>query len=340
MPTYVLEGGAHAMLPAQPLTVRIRGGALQARARRTDGSDATGVLSPGGGILVLPQLSEELVVRVEPAGTDRFSPGTVLDITVAPESRAEVDPDQATVSGVDVSGLAGRDLLRLEPHSGRVRVTALGIRVDTPLPPLAAAIRDSARGILRVEALADRDAVGVQVLVDGSASSRGLAETGDLTAALEILLGLSRVICGDHQFTATVGTTRHTPVPQEPVTTVPEAVTDAVLGAPLRTGFRPPTSAPAGTVQVVVSDAPALNTPAAGTRRHGLVLAPRTTWPALSGRRTGNTLVPVAERIGTHAGGPGTADQLLSDETLLGSVTESLLHGILGSEVVNRGVSA
>ncbi|MGJ3509666.1 hypothetical protein [Enemella sp. A6] len=333
MPTYVLEGGAHAMLPAQPLTVRIRGAQVQARARRADGSDAPGVLNPGGGILVIPTLTDEVVVRAEP-GSGQFSPGSVLDISVAPESRAEIDPDQATVSGVDVSGLSGRDLLRLEPHSGRVRVTALGIRVDTPLPPLAAAVRDAARRLLRVEAVADHEAVGLQVVVDASASTRALAEAGDLTAAMEVLLGLSRVISGDREFTAIVGTTGHTPATGEAVT-LPGTVTDLVAGAALRTGFRPPASAPSGTVQIVLSDAPALTAPDPGTRRHGVLMAPRSTWPALHGRRSGHTLVPVAEHIGPHAGGPGLADQLLQDENLLHSITESLVRGIVGNHTVD-----
>lgn len=335
MPTYVLEGGAHAMLPAQPLTVRIRGAQVQARARRTDGSDAAGVLNPGGGILVVPSLTDGIVVRVEPAaGADQFAPGSVLDISVAPESRAEIDPDQATVSGVDVSGLSGRDLLRMEPEGGRVRVTALGIRVDTPLPPLAAAVRDAARRLLRVEAVSDREAVGLQVVVDASASTRALAESGDVTAAMEVLLGLSRVISGDREFTALVGTTGHTPAPGEAVT-LPGTVTDLIVDGALRTGFRPPAGAPSGAVQVVLSDAPVLTPAGSGTRRHGLLLAPRSTWPALQGRRTGHTIVPVTERIGAQAGGPGLADQLLHDENLLHTVTESLLRGILGKEPVD-----
>lgn len=336
MPTYVLEGGAHALLAAQPQTIRVRGGAISVRARRHDGSTAPDVLTPGGGILVVPQLSEPLIVRVEPVSAAQFPTGTVLDVSVAPESRRDADPDQATVSGVDVSGLAGRDLLRLEPVAGRIQVTALGIRVDTPLPPVAEAVRDMARSVLHVESVPEAATVGLQVLVDASASTRLLAEAGEVTAALEVILGVSRVVTGDRQISVALGTTTYRGVPVSDVATLPETVTDALLNEPLRAGFRPVVTASSSDVVLVVSDAPPVSPAPPGVRRHVLVLTPRSTWPAHQGRSREITLLPTAEPFGSQPGHVGVADQLLADNVLLGEVTRSLLTGVLGDEALSE----
>lgn len=341
MPTYVLEGGAHALLAPQPQTIRIRGVAVAVRARRDDGSEAAQVLRPGSGILVVPQLPEALVVRVEPIGTEQFPPGTVLDVSVAPESRRDPDPDQATVSGVDVSGLAGRDLLRLEPVAGRIQVTALGIRVDTPLPPVAETVRDAARSLLHVESVPEAHTVGLSVLVDASSSTRALAETGEIASALDIVLGISRVVSGNRELTAAIGTTTHRSVSVADVTTLSATVTDAILGAPLRAGFRA-TAATASKddILIVISDAPSISPVPETVRRHSLVLTPRSIWPAFQGRSSGNTFLPVAEPFGPTSDRASLSEHMLQDAALVREVTHSLLRGILRESTLGELLGA
>ncbi|MDO5498552.1 MAG: hypothetical protein Q4F67_02605, partial [Propionibacteriaceae bacterium] len=153
MPTYVLEGGSSATLPAKPLTLRLQGpghGEIRLEARQDGVSDAS-ALAPMPGMLVLPRVSGRIEVRALPLRDRTFPSGTVVSLSATIERHGDDDPERAIMQGIDLSGLAQRELLLVEPAGADLRLTALGVVVDVPLPPLAAKARDLARELLGVE---------------------------------------------------------------------------------------------------------------------------------------------------------------------------------------------
>ena len=240
MPTYVLEGGSGATLPAKPLVLRVQGpGESEARleARQDVTPDPT-AMSPQPGVLVLPRVTGPVDVRVIPAGGRPFPSGTVIALSAAIEQHGDPDPERAVMLGVDLSGLTGRELLRIEPRDGQVRLTALGVVVDSPLPALAAKARDIARELLGVEWVPDSDASALVIRVDGSASMRSLVADGSVGAALEVLAGISRVTSADLPVTAEAGSPNPTVVQADSVGALPLEVHQALSALPLLTGFR------------------------------------------------------------------------------------------------------
>ncbi|MDO5682626.1 MAG: hypothetical protein Q4G46_07350 [Propionibacteriaceae bacterium] len=240
MPTYVLEGGSSATLPAKPLTLRVQGvgqADIRLEARQHGVPDAE-AMSPMPGMLVLPRVTAPVEVRVIPARDRTFPSGTVVALSAGIEVHRDADPERAVMQGIDLSGLAERELLRIEPVSGQLRLTALGVIVDAPLPPLAAKARDLAREILGVERVPAAEASNLILRVDGSASMRKLVADGSVGAALEVLVGISRVTSADHEVTAEVGSPNPVPIRSDSIADLPRAVQDALTAAPLLTGFR------------------------------------------------------------------------------------------------------
>lgn len=240
MPTYVLEGGSSASLPAKPLTLRVQGpGQTDIRLEaRQNGVPDPAAITPMAGMLVLPRVTAPIDVRVVPAKGAHFPSGTVVALSAAIELHGDLDPERAVMQGVDLSGLAQRELLRVEPAGSEIKLTAMGVVADTPLPPLAANARDAARELLGVERVPAGDASALRIAVDASASMRPLVTDGSVGAALELIIGVSRVTSAEHDVVAELGTDRPQPVTAGSVAELPRAVHDALAGLPLRTGFR------------------------------------------------------------------------------------------------------
>lgn len=239
MPTYVLEGGSSATLPAKPLTIRVQGqrhDEIRLEARHNGVPDPAAISRPG--MLVLPRVTAPVEVRVVPARERTFGSGTVIALSAAIEMRGDADPERAVMNGVDLSGLSRRELLRIEPLASELKLTALGVVEDAPLPPLAARARDVARELLGMERVPTEAVKPLEVIVDASASMRPLAQEGAVGAALEVVVGVSRVAAGDDPLDIAVATDRLVRVPAASLVELPRAVHEAVLATPLTTGFR------------------------------------------------------------------------------------------------------
>lgn len=338
MPTYVLEGGSSATLPAKPLTLRVQGqrqADVRLEARRGGVPDPTAI-TPMPGMLVLPRVSAPVEIRVLPARERTFGSGTVIALSAAIELRGDTDPERALMSGVDLSGLAQRELLLVEPVGGEVRLTALGVVADTPLPPLAARARDQARELLGMERLPSGMAMPLEVVVDASASMQALAWDGSVGAAMELILGVSRVTCGDESLTVEVATDRAVRVTAAAEAELPRAVHEAVLGVPLATGFRSRGSGQrsfaGGTpaARCVVSDGvPADLGEAEADRGLGLVvICTPSAREVLAARAPQTTAwVPVADR-----GTVSAYELLMDDEVALREAVSGMLRAVLPAD--------
>lgn len=335
MPTYVLEGGSSATLPAKPLTIRVQGqrqAEVRLEARRNGAPDPTAISRPG--MLVLPRITGPVEVTAVPARDRAFGSGTVVTLSAATELRGDTDPERALMNGVDLSGLSRRDLLRIEPLAAELKLTALGVIEDTPLPPLAARARDLAREMLGMERVPSTAAKPLEVLVDASASMRPLALEGAVGAALEVVAGVSRVTAGDDSLIVGIATDRHTPVTSGSLVELPRAVHEAVLAAPLATGFRSRRSASipgdgARTARCVVSDGVPADLTLDSDRRPALVvICTPSTRQVLAARAPDNTSwVPVAEWDGVPA-----YQVLMENDAALRDAVTGLLRSLLPAD--------
>lgn len=342
MPTYVLEGGSSVHLPAKPLTLRVQGagqGEIRLEAWRDGAVDPTAI-KPMLGMLVLPRVTGPTEVRVVPARERTFPSGTVVALSAAIELHGDVDPERAVMHGVDLSGLAQRELLRVEPAGAELRLTALGVVVDTPLPPLATRARDLAREILGVERVPLGEATALQISVDASASMRPLIAEGSIGAAMEVILGVSRVTSSDQAVAVRIGAEQAKDISAESIAQLPRAVHDALLETPLLTGFRcgvaPGGSAAVGsdvagtaspgarTTLCVVSDGVPADLPAADGVALVAVVAESSRQVLRAGAPTATAWVPVGE-WGTRS----AYDLLMANEPALRDTVRQLLRALL-----------
>lgn len=327
MPTYVLEGGSSALLPAKPLTLRIQGagqGEVRLEALRNGAPDPHAI-TPMTGMLVLPRVTEPIEVRVVPVRESTFPSGTVVALSAAIELHGDLDPERAVMQGIDLSGLARRELLRVESAGDQLKLTAMGVIVDSPLPPLAARARDVARELLGVERVPAAEAIGLRMRVDASASMRPLVTEGAVGAALEVLVGVSRVTSHDHPVSAELGTDRAAVVTSDSVGDLPRAVHEALGQLPLRTGFRSRGSGNQGaqTALCVVSD----GVPAdlGGDRTALVVLVTPSAEAVLAPRAPRTTAwLPLPEW-----GATSTYQQLMEGEDALRRAVAAVLQSVL-----------
>lgn len=333
MPTYVLEGGSSATLPAKPITLRVQGrgqGDIRLEARRDGAPDPT-AMSPMPEMLVLPRVTAPVEIRVIPTRERTFPSSTVIALSAAVEVHGDPDPERAVMQGVDLSGLAERELLRIEPLGGAVRLTALGVVVDAPLPPLAARARDLARELLGVERVPAGDASALTIRVDASASMRPLIADGSVGAALEVLVGVSRVTSADSEVSAEIASTGPRAVRAESVAALPHAVHHALGELPLLTGFRSAghdrTDGAGRTTLCVVSDGVPADLPTDRPTALAVIASPsaREVLAARAPAATG--WIPVADW------GAQSAYTILSDdEPTLRDAVRDLLRAILPAD--------
>jgi hypothetical protein len=342
VPTYVLEGGSSATLPAKPLTIRVQG-KRQAEVRLEalqDGVPVPDAISRPG-MLLLPRVPAPVEIRVVPTRERTFGSGTVVALSAALEARADPDPERALMSGVDLSGLSQRALLRVEPRGSELKLTALGVVADTPLPALAARARDMARELLGMERVPSGAASPLEVLVDASASIRALALDGAVGAALEVVAGVSRVTSGDEPLTVAVATERATAVTADSIVDLPRAVHEAVLATPLATGFRSRGVAPlAGrdstsgpentTARCVVTDGVPADLPpsAPGSRLALVVICTPNAREVLAARAPDTTAwIPVADWDNVPA-----YEALMADDRALRDAVTGMLRALLPAD--------
>ena len=340
MPTYVLEGGSSATLPAKPLTIRVQG-QRQPEIRLEavlDGEPDPNVISRPG-MLLLPRVTAPVEIRVLPARGRTFGSGTVITVSAALEDRSDPDPERAVMSGVDLSGLSRRALLRVEPVDTGLQLTALGMIADTPLPALAARARDLGRELLGMERVPDALLSPLEVLVDASASLRGLALDGAVGAALEVVLGVSRVTAGEAPLSVAVGTDRTATVTADSAVDLPRAVHEAVLATPPATGFRSRGALPreayeqhgtTGAARCVVTDGVPADLPPTGpgSGQALVLLATPSARGVLASRAPDTTAwIPLADW-----GEAPTYERLLSDDGALREAVTGMLRALLPAD--------
>lgn len=329
MPTYVLEGGGRAKLPAKPLTLRVQApeGTPPELAAFVGGQPDHRAITPMPGMLVLPRVESDTVVRVLPGTGDTFGSASVLSLSAAIEIHGDSDPERAVMSSIDVSGLSGRDLVTVRPAGSELEVVAMGLVADAPLPELAGRARDAARELLGTERVPDDLTVGLDLVVDTSASMRPHVLDGSVAAVVEVVAGVSRVVCGEHELTATLSSARAQRLPATAPDALPKTVHDALVAAPMTTGFRSRSGdSPSGSIACVVSDAIPADLPAEGA--HLLALLPDSTAAVLAPRMPRpSTVVPVSEWGSESAYG-----LLTSDPQMLRRVVSTLLAGLLPAD--------
>lgn len=329
MPTYVLEGGGRAKLPAKPLTLRVQApeGTPPRLAAFIDGLPDHRAITPMPGMLVLPRVDSDTVVRVLPGTGDTFGSASVLALSAAIEIHGDSDPERAVMSSIDVSGLSGRDLVTVRPAGSELEVVAMGLVADAPLPELASKARDAARELLSTERVSGDLTVGLDLIVDTSASMRPHVLDGSVAAVVEVISGVSRVVCGEHELTAALSSARTHRLPATTPDALPKAVHDALISAPMTTGFRSQLeNSPAGSIACIVSDAIPADLPTEGV--HLLALLPDSAAAVLAPRLPKpSTVVPVSEW------GSESAYGLLNDDPqALRRVVSTLLAGLLPAD--------
>lgn len=191
------------------------------------------------------------ILRVAHPGAT-FPDGTHVGLVLTIESPG--DPDVVRVPPVFVSGLATRDVIRIEPEGDllRIRPGASGGAGTRRLSPLGAA------AVAETHRLAGGAIVpvsGLRVVLDPSASMRRFAHPDELGAVLEVLTGFREAVAGaGTPFEAAWWSDPPRVVP----TTEPAALGEMALAAledvPVSVGFRSAGAAGAG-MTIVVTDA-------------------------------------------------------------------------------------
>lgn len=326
MATYVLDGRSAATLARRPLAARIAVSGtpningVRLVARTADGGASGAVVETAPTMLIIPHVTEEIVIGAVPQGGELFAPGTIVHVSIGPDSATDYEADVAQLTPRDVSGLGFIKLASIAPGlADTVTVTTWLTRPDSKLPPLAEAARVAARGALNVDQVEGHRARPVRLFVDASASMAPLFAAGMVAAAGDIVAGLAEVVSGGSE--VALGLLGPAAAPAAPVAT--DGVGAALSTAPAQ-GYGlsggPVLPAAPGTLTVLVTDAvPAdgqsddqvllvlsgVRTGAGG--RRGAVLAPTdnpeqvlTARPDVVARVVADLLAPFALSGGVH----------------------------------------
>lgn len=269
MATYVLDGKSAATLARRPLAARLAvSGAPNANgvrlvARTPDGVPSDAVVETAPTMLIIPHVTEEIVLGAVPQGRELFAPGTTVHMSIGPDTNAEFDADVAQLTPRDVSGLGFIKLASVAPGAAdTITVTTWLTRPDSKLPPVAEAARVAARGVLNADQVHESRALPVRLLVDASASMAPLFAGGLVAAAADLVAGLAEVVSG----TSEVAVGLIGPAAAPPVPTATNGVGAALSAAPVG-GYGlsggPAVVAAPGTLTVLVTDAPPADAPTA-----------------------------------------------------------------------------
>jgi hypothetical protein len=188
MPIYVVGArNQRVRIPAAALAVSVTGAVGGAELEIRCPAEQP-VLRSTAHHAVLPALRTPITVAVRPVGAPRFGPGTVIHLAIAHDNPDDVDPVQVLFDPVDVSGEGGLVFATLAPQAQQIEVAVAAV-ADTPLSPLAAAARSSARNVVgRGPAHTDTPVV---LAVDASASMRSRFADGSVAAAADIVVGVA-----------------------------------------------------------------------------------------------------------------------------------------------------
>ncbi|NQX12314.1 hypothetical protein HQQ80_11810 [Microbacteriaceae bacterium VKM Ac-2855] len=342
MPSYMLTADAVVRLSDRPLTVRLQlQGGAHARLDAVVGSELlASAVRPRADLLIVPSVTERIVIRLTPVGTDRFPGGAVANVSVGIDDARSADPERAVVPPLDLAGLDQREILVLEPGQGGVLVHAVR-RVDVgfPLDPVGEAARIAAVEILGTQSVAAMSALNVVTAVDASASFRRFLEDGKVgqpstaETVASVLDGVSAVItAGERRGAAVVGAAaRRFELP--PGDAMPVALVAAMNSAPRSSGLRSGSAAltgfaPGNTMTFVVTDAVPADVAAfeaadeiEGEARHLAFVGTRAAWQLQRSPSTPHTVIE------PDPAGRGLAAVLLSDPFLLRSLVRSFLVG-------------
>lgn len=339
MPTYILEGTSEVQLRVRPLrvTLRVEGESAQARLEVAQkGRPLESVVRPPDGI-ILPAVEQLTVVSVVPVGHARFPSPTVLHLAVSVEERASLDPQQAVLVPIDVSGLDRKDLISVERIGESLSLRVAHHQEDADLGQLGNAARVATREVLGLQWLDDAAAFNMLLAVDGSGSAVNLVQEGSVSAMAQVLTGVAQVIAGGNPVRAAVVNGSVNPVPMSDLASLPADIvaTHQVLvpSSSFRSTFprlenlRPEAATIVylltDTLPADILDLERLAEP--GEVRHIISVMPQSAWQLLGGTSVSHTVVePV--RAGEDLEG-----RLLSEPHALRGLVRSLLQPCLST---------
>lgn len=240
MPTYVLESNTPTRISAGPVRLQVHAsdatGPVTLTAA-TDGTATLGTLSRPG-VIVIPRLTGLTGVSASPQSSRAFPDGSIIDVTIDIEGPPSVDPERIVLK-LDVSGLAERQLVTLEPKDGLTVVFHRGSDGGRKtLTGLAKTAQIATREVLGVEAVDPTSSIHAAIVVDRSASMLELTKDGSVRALVDVLIGVSAVVSPGRSITAALVGQSVSWVESSSVESLGEGVTRAQQETPLSIGFR------------------------------------------------------------------------------------------------------
>ncbi|MGN7780772.1 hypothetical protein ACTJJE_14770 [Mycolicibacterium sp. 22603] len=195
MPIYVVGASNQRVhIPADALAVSITGAVSSAELDVRAGAEQP-VVRSSAHHAVLPRLTGPVHIAVRPVGGERFAAGSVIHLAIAHENSGDVDPVQVLFDPVDVSGDSGVVFAVLTPSGTTIEVGVSAV-ADTPLSPLGAAARSSARKVIGRSPADQNDAL--IVALDTSASMCSWFADGSVAAATDVIVGVAAAVgCND-----------------------------------------------------------------------------------------------------------------------------------------------
>ena len=277
MPTYMLEGTTPVKLPLRPLTIALQlGGGVQGRlVALVDGEPMSGAVRPRPELLILPNVTGRVLLRIEPTGTEVFAQGSRANVSVTANDPGAADPERAVLPPVDLAGLRGQDAISIERGTdGLVVRSEVRKVVQVTLGRLADAARVVATELLGTQRLDGDDAIDTAIAIDASASFRRAVERGQVRRVLDLIDGVASVIDLDRVADTTILAATPIPVVAPANGTLADGVVSAFAelvpesGAPLASGEASELArivervAPGRAVTYVVTDAVPADRPA------------------------------------------------------------------------------
>lgn len=224
MPIYLLGSRTPSVeIPNQAVSISITG-SVGGAVLYVHAAAEQNIVRVNAHLLILPTITAELTVGVEPVGAASFGHDTVVHLAIGPGSPDEVDPVQVGFDPVNVSGCGATELAKLRACGARVEVAVRAV-ADVPLSPLASMARTAARR--SVGSRQQRRGGSLSIGVDTSASMRRAFSDGSVGAAVDLVVGAADAV-DIRDIGATLVGARCMPV-DAPVAELAQAVTGAAV---------------------------------------------------------------------------------------------------------------
>jgi hypothetical protein len=319
------------------VTLRVEDESSQARLEVAQkGRRLESVVRPPDGV-ILPAVEELTVVSVVPVGHNRFPSPTVLHLAVSVEERASLDPQQAVLVPIDVSGLDRKDLISVERIGGSLSLRVAHHQEDADLGQLGNAARVATREVLGLQWLDDAAAFNMLLAVDGSGSAVNLVQEGSVSAMAQVLTGISQVIAGGNPVRAAVVNGSVNPVPARDLASLPADIVAShqalVPSSSFHSTFPRLENLRPGAATIVylltdslpadILDLERLAEP--GEVRHIVSVMPQAAWQLLGGTSVSHTVVEPVRA------GDDLESRLLSEPHALRGLVRSLLQPCLST---------